>query len=349
VVTLRRGTSARITVIDDRGEPVSRAHVTIMALRDNWWQPFRDGADTDARGVGVVHGLDPDEKVILQVQPPEERSALLEFQRRDWNPADLTVTLPTGHFVRGVVLDSSGDPVPDAVVCGDERNLFTLERRVDVEADGTFEVGPFPAGEVWLLALPSDVASWDSREPWTKVEAGAEGVVLVRKTGWTLKARIGNLEDEERWRVDVQLRLAPGPFEEFTWESTRTPWDGDRLVFQNLEVGRTYSLFLRLEERGLFALHLGITEATSELDLQLVPGQTVQGRLLLPPDHPHYAVMAEGPGFEVDGELRKDGTFEIRGVPTGPCRLGVEASTANTQSGSYHPIEEGEYATIDLR
>ena len=57
VLALTRGSEQRITVLDDRGAPVSGARLWLLSLQDGVWDSYREGAHTDARGVAVLAGL----------------------------------------------------------------------------------------------------------------------------------------------------------------------------------------------------------------------------------------------------------------------------------------------------
>ncbi len=350
VLVLTRGCEPKITVLDDHGAPVPRTSFWIISLQGGTWSSSREGADADARGVAALTGLDPAEKYIVKISPPDDRPTLLDLELRDWEPRDTTIELQTGHFVRGVVRDSDGVPTGQAVVHGEEWNRRgSREKRVDVAGDGSFSIGPFYPGKVRLLALPPRASSWSSTEQWREVETGADDVRLVLKTRWKLTIRLGNIEEDARWSLDARLALDKQYPTGFGWWTRDFRRSGDRMVFSDLGVGKCYSLYVCHEESGRYALYRGLTRENPEIDLRLQAGCTLTGRVLLPPDPPPHRVIARGPGFEVRGRVEPDGTFEIRGVPPGPCDVGLWTSKGNTTSISYQHVKNGESVTFDLR
>ncbi|MHC4473905.1 MAG: carboxypeptidase-like regulatory domain-containing protein [Planctomycetota bacterium] len=350
VLVLARSPRQRITVLDDRGAPVPGAGLWLLSLQDGAWESFRTGVKTDARGVAELLGLDSDEKYIVRVSPPDDRPSLLDRELEDWEPKDTTVELRSGLFVRGTVRDSDGVPTGKARVFGEERGRRdTREKRTEVAEDGSFEIGPFYPGRVRLLALPPKSSAWGATEQWEEVGAGAEGVELVLHARWKLTVRLHGIEEGERHRLDARLSLDPDESSGVTWWTRRVRWSEGAMIYPDLSVSNRMSLFVVHRESGLFALKRGITRETPVIDLRLELGETLRGRLLLPPDRPPHGVRAMGPGFEVEGDVEKDGTFEIRGVPPGSCTVGAWTKRGDTESTTHAEVESGEPVTIDLR
>jgi len=344
VLVLTRGGEQRITVLDEQGAPVARASIELLSLQRNSWYPYRDGAYADDRGVAVLSGLDLDQKYLVRVNPPDDRPALLDLEIEDWEPRDSTVELKTGLFVKGVVRDSDGVPTGEAVVC-------THGDRVDVAADGTFSIGPFQPGRVRVIALPPGARSWGATERWKEVEAGTEGVGLVLHTRWELRVRVEGAEGAEVWEFDARLTLDRQiPHEQDFGGWTRRPrWREGQIVFPDLDAGKSYSLYVGHPELGLFDLRHGITRNTPTIVARLERGRTIRGRLLLPADPPSHGVTAEGPGFEVEGKVARDGTFEIRGVPPGACTVCAWTRTGFSERRTYEHDVAGEPVIIDIR
>ncbi len=82
VVRLETAISASVTVLDDEGNPVSRAQV--CALKPGRWRY----ATTDAAGRGRLTRLAPGREYELRVVPPAGRDDLRSFVRTRWFPED---------------------------------------------------------------------------------------------------------------------------------------------------------------------------------------------------------------------------------------------------------------------
>ena len=70
--------------------------------RDNQPQGVDQAGADDPRALEPLDGLDPDHLSTLSVEPPE-RASLIPWCRKDWRPADTTVTLTEARFVSGIV------------------------------------------------------------------------------------------------------------------------------------------------------------------------------------------------------------------------------------------------------
>ncbi len=92
---------------------------------------------------------------------------------------------------------------------------------------------------------------------------------------------------------------------------------------------------------GRFAWRRGIAPDVRALDLELRSGRTVTGRIemrcAMRPE-----VTLEGPGLSLEGTVRADGTFEIRGVPPGEWT--VRASSEKCENGHQHSSGEARSA-----
>ncbi|MFL5357906.1 carboxypeptidase regulatory-like domain-containing protein [Archangium sp.] len=130
------------------GRPVAGARVR---ARGN--QPERE-TSTDAQGRFTFEGLRPDTYQVSATQAELDaiRSVLLEPGRE---AADVLLELGTGARLKGTVRDAAGHPIADATVEVMVELLpegENLENTALTASDGTYLLGPVPAGEYRLRA-----------------------------------------------------------------------------------------------------------------------------------------------------------------------------------------------------
>ncbi len=175
IVLTVAGYDASVTgrVITRSGLPVASARVAVGAgIRVN--APIgktRGGGPiaietTDKDGRFSVEGVAVGNAAVAGTE--EGRAPYIGMLRLDvGRNVDIEIVLPTGARVRGVVADSQGNAVGGALVTMQRRRIGLSELRFDLRAqlkewdlphtvsaaDGSFEVGGVPPGDVWVCAF----------------------------------------------------------------------------------------------------------------------------------------------------------------------------------------------------
>ncbi|HEX5051194.1 MAG TPA: sigma-70 family RNA polymerase sigma factor [Planctomycetota bacterium] len=143
-------------VVDQEGRAVGDARVSAHQYPDDngYW---RAQARTDAEGRFRLTNCEAGVPFYLSVSTggPIKDIELAVVRPDD---EELLVTLPTPGKVRvrGTVLDDRGAPLPNVEMYVIHRDLGTL--RDSNRPDGTFDFGPFPAGEYRLMLLSNGFA-----------------------------------------------------------------------------------------------------------------------------------------------------------------------------------------------
>jgi hypothetical protein len=291
-------------------------------------------------GAALLEGLDRAGTFTLQVRPPADRSDLLPSQREDWKPADTVVRLAAGLMVAGVVLDGEGRPVARCTLWG--RTPGGPWRTVSVRGDGTFEIGPFPAGPVELLARPERAEPTGFEERVTRVQAGAADVKLPIEAG-----------------ADLRVVVIGWPKDRFWGNGTVTPDDGEgqvrgyleaggKITFRGLREDLTWTLYMEPLEDGRIVYVKGLHPGGPPVEVPLVMGGEIKGRLLLPPGTTDRWLDVSGRDFGQWLPVGKDGAFTIRGVPPGKAKITAGADTADDTFEATVEAKAGDEIEIDL-
>ena len=157
----KAGVALRGTLVDDAGNPIPQAKISLMAEMDagrdmeherevQWYgsRPIRlEQCQSDAKGSFALGGLWPDAKYVVLVKVPgHERYASAQIEAAGGKARDLgKIVLPrTTEAVAGRILDSAGKPVADARVFNSGDGPEPMETRSD--AAGQFRLARFPQG-----------------------------------------------------------------------------------------------------------------------------------------------------------------------------------------------------------
>jgi protocatechuate 3,4-dioxygenase beta subunit len=371
VLRLRRGVSARITVLDADGSPVRRALVSATrgphenGLDSGSWS-LASGMEgvlpTATDGTAVLSSLDPEVAYELYAVVPERLAEVRGRSIPDWKPADTTVTLPRGLIVSGLVRDDVGKPVANAWVSV-ERNGRDLDSGF-AKTDGTFSFDGIAPGAVNLHAKPPGDMEDPRREPKAAratVDAGATGVVLVVAPGVELVVHVAG------WH-----RTALGPPRA---ELTREPTEEEPVVhredveldgtvrFRGLTEGARYTLWIppaderwgaadANEERDdaqdqQFVYARALRPRSGEVVVHLEPGRPIGGLVSIPPKAECNWIHATGAGFAMTTSVGKDRRYVFHGLPDGPIHLTADGTldhfdwtgSADTTAGSTVDLE----------
>ncbi len=162
-VQLREGVAVSGTVVDPAGRPVEGARVLGEQVTSVWdvADPRLDSVITDARGRWQITGLGRQTYRFRATHPElapgfSEPVPLADGSSRD----DLVIRLELGGRLAGRVLGANGTPAAGARVQAasyDPRGARV--RRAHSDADGRFEIGGLPRGQVQVLAAGDEATS----------------------------------------------------------------------------------------------------------------------------------------------------------------------------------------------
>ena len=146
------GSTLTGTVRDEAGRPVKGATVRLQG--DGWLTPA-PAETTDARGAFTVAGVEPGEYVVV-AREGARAAAIDTVIVPPRSEASVELTLGAGGFASGRVVDGAGKALAGArvrVLSFEDRGLppFVGDSLAgESAADGTFAIGPLPAGRLGL-------------------------------------------------------------------------------------------------------------------------------------------------------------------------------------------------------
>jgi RNA polymerase sigma factor (sigma-70 family) len=158
-ILLRRSVTLRGSVVDDRGQPLSDAGVSAVAMllerRTGQPKPREVAMKTDARGEFSIAGLDPREPVRLRVTSGE-RSKVVTIASPGSEAVRMAMGTKGGFHIVGRVVDADGKPVAEALLEIWHRDWrpapheakpkkVSVEKPTRADAQGNFKTGPLPA------------------------------------------------------------------------------------------------------------------------------------------------------------------------------------------------------------
>ncbi len=290
------------------------------------------GDVTDARGGAMLRDLDPESPGTLSIVLPVE-CPFLPKTVRAWTPADARITLARAYAIAGRVLDEGRKAIPYASVrLRGERRLSVLA--ADVE--GRFRAEVLPAGTYELRATWAGGTEGEA-VAWTTVNAGTEDVELRVKRGVVLKVHVSGWPDSRRGTLTVTSIRDPA-----TGRSARIGDGGDAWI-EGLDPVDTYVVWCggpSLADAH-YAYATGVQVREDPLEVTLVEGETIRGRMILPKIAGSFAtdVTATGLGVLRRAMVLGDGTFRVQGLP--PGRWEIQARTVHRWAGT----EQAIYAT----
>lgn len=334
-VTLGRGRTIEGAVRDDGGQPVAGARVTARSetgLAVSVWEPGAGSvlAVTDARGRFRLEGIAPGLHSLTATA-----RGYGEASRRNVRPgATVSLTLRSGGWIAGRVLDPSEKPVKGALVRAEQEPRFWQTSQTETtDGEGRFDLPGLPAGRYTVIASAPGFAP--GIEPGVNVPAeGPADVTVSLARGASIVGRI----------VDAQLRPLKGQarIQELARQELPTS-AGEILKADAKDDGR-----FRIERVPAGSWTLGITSAgfagqrveadlsTREPsldlgDIVLERGLTLHGRVRTASGAPigGAAISAypdDGGSDEAWAPSGEDGTFVLAGLQPGLYDLDVRAA-----------------------
>lgn len=328
--------SVRVRVTWFDGSPAEAVRVLVEPNWSEEGQTLKTRyALTDAEGEARIEALPPGAALVSL-----DRAALDVAQIVAGSQAELTLEIPRGFDVTGVVLDPSGAPVPGADVWV-SRQLqieegFVLARtdargRFELRSLGTGYIGARAAG--FAPSLCQSMLAGEGAELALELvlmgPGGAvEGTVLDPAglplagawVGAGLDHPLGQVHMLPVGGTERQRGVLPGPIE------ARTDAEG-RYRIDGLAPG-TRRMAVRAPGLGAWRGEVEVVEQrTRRQDVRLEPGVTLAGRILLADGRQARATVELGGSF---GILRSftdtdaDGRFRLEGLEAG--ELAVHAN-----------------------
>jgi Carboxypeptidase regulatory-like domain/PDZ domain len=179
-------------VLTSNGQPAPGAEIEASVRPDGTNRMGSgDWATADSQGRFTLTRLGAG-KLAIAARQGNEAATLENLPIGSGQKTDLTIKLQPGGRVSGVVSWDDGSPAAELKVVGTQRGGGRGQREVRSAADGTFTVGPFPAGDISVVVMPpGERTSWSSlarpEQVDLKVAAGEHrtGVKLVasRRSG----------------------------------------------------------------------------------------------------------------------------------------------------------------------
>jgi hypothetical protein len=299
-------------VLGPRGEAVSGALVEAS------WRTGNARAPSDGAGRFRLVGVPPG-PVSLRVRNPDFEDATwpylpasLEVSEGD----DVTVRLEEGVAIEGEVVDEEGRPVTVGSLWAHPKTepRFPRDRagrgapptfaRATLWGSNRFRVGPVPEG-AYLLTYSGERGFANQR---MDVTAPARGVRVQVGRAYRLEGRV--LGDADGFRVD--FRTADG-------QGAGTNLDASGRFGMNLDRDVPGFLHVRRANDDRYAFAESVVPGSDPVTLRLTVGEPIGGRIEVPPGLKVTGVRAEDGSrrLHVDGTIRPDGTFSIRGLPPG--------------------------------
>ncbi|HTF90162.1 MAG TPA: carboxypeptidase-like regulatory domain-containing protein, partial [Planctomycetota bacterium] len=185
-------------VLDGKGEPVSNQLLWRLAserpnpmptMFERYQQPMAT-TRTDSQGQfrfedvatgDWLVGIAPDES--SEFPPYAEPVAV----RTEGEVVELILRVDARLFVRGMVTDPAGQPIPASFVGGHLENSW-IWIQAETDASGNFELGPLPRGD-WILEARGRGEKYAASLP-ARAAAGAEGVDLQLRLGASIAGRV---------------------------------------------------------------------------------------------------------------------------------------------------------------
>jgi protocatechuate 3,4-dioxygenase beta subunit len=266
-------------VLDLHGNPLSGARVVVHSSRDGG----QASALTDASGVYLVERLFPGHYSVSLTMPGEDGEEGRLWQRTlraEVLPGKtIEVDFRGSGTLTGVILDSEGEPVPDALVFlqAVDRAAKTPDRRANTDENGAFRIDDAGVGRCRLVVCGSS-GGWFSVEATTVDLGASDQEVSVRLEAGEISGRLllsdGKPAHSRGLYPNMMLYPAEwkGASDDFRHLARATPDHTGAYRFRGLPAGK---YLLRVHQTGYECperkLELGWSEAMKNLNLTLKP------------------------------------------------------------------------------
>ena len=267
------------------------------------------------------------------------------------------MSVPTGPLdfimrplrrLRVFVRHEDGTPAPKAVlyVLGLDAEAEGWSRvAVDRDGKGNFSMSGFGSRVIRLRAglSPSGAEDMAASEVTVGSEVDPEAIVLTVPRSRSLLVRIPD------WPASAlgAARLANGPYSPGFSE-----WIvGGAASFEGIDPRAPLSFYCGPLPDGRIAFSRDLSAAGAEVTVPLVPSRSIRGRARgFPADAQSCSVWADTSAFEAPGRVGPDGSFLVRGVPPGACRVCVVFKRGKeVWAGSVRNTGSGDPVTVEVR
>jgi hypothetical protein len=322
VVAMPRGSTVSGAVRDERGNPLRRVSVfarplipegeTLRSASDKAWSM----AWTDRKGRFLIEGVPPGR---VEVDPFTGDGEWSVEPMRGSAPADgLDFVVLRQPRLRGSVRHPDGTPAPEAelYVQGADAEAKPWSG-VRVDRTGNFSVYHDAPGGIRLRAglSPSGPEDMVASEVVADPGVDDEAVVLTVPQSRSILVRIPD------WPASAvgAARIASGP-----WSRGHSSWIlGDVARFEGIDPAARLSFYGGPLSDGRIAFSRELPTA-DEVSVPLVASRTIVGRARgFPFGAEPDGAWADTSEFEAPGRVDPTGSFSIRGVPRGACRVRV--------------------------
>ena len=359
-----RGIGVTGIVVSREGSPVERAAVWVSRNAD--WIDGAPVVQTDSEGLFAIDSVGPFRFVGARAAG-HAPSPLVMLRASEGASAELRLELRgRGAVVEGLVLDSEGTPVADAVVQLqggiEERKLVSVEGGYDGELasiirtrsgeDGRFRFSGVVPGELFLSARTAGFAPWKS--PVSVDESEATFVTLRLERGFALS---GIVRSPTGAPVEGALvRAGGGYFRDLGTFTTETDAEGYYQLIR-LPAG-TLPLLARFDGLGQAKGQIeGRSGEAERWDASLSKWESIRGVVLDDDDGKplvdwNVIVSAEAPTDATQPSRTKtsgDGSFELENCPDVPHRLSLYAPGSNYCLYMQRGVRPGSELTIRVR
>jgi hypothetical protein len=321
------------TILAADGNPAPRVDVRVRASKLH--QEVRGRSlDDGTFALRIAPGADVVDLLVgaLEGEPPSPLGIGVALQSVTIPHAGLVVRLEEPARLEGVVVGLESEPAPAVVdVLRVDAGAVPFRTRVGAP-EGTFALAQLRPGRYSVRArslTPTAGAVTEAAE----IVLPCGPVRLVLRAPETLHGRLLG-EDVAGFRVLLVEDDARFGREQ---RDARTDTEG-RFEFHGLQ-GPVRVIARRMGDDRY--ADLVATPGPLDVDVTLLSGQRIEGRLLKGPPYDGARVLARQDGIEVDVRLDSDGGFSLRGLAPGEWSLFV----TNRSQGEGFAMEWGE----DLR
>jgi len=337
-IVLSRGETFAGEVVDENGEPVGQAVVSVHSEEGTHGQT-RTGADGRfaIRGLGRwTHRVHAGQAEYLRWEPRDLGAPF---------PASYRIALVKGLTIEGVVLDFDGAPATNVMVQADYRaSEGTAAAVTATDAEGRFRLLGLAPGEHDLSAV--SLAHRFAVLP--RVVAGSSGVELRAVRTGVVAGRVVSPSGAPVGGAVVRVvgpKGAPPADVRERPRQCQTDAEG-RFRIEGL-LGDAFDLeaggmtqFARTRVRG-------VPRDSADVVIALVEGLTIRGTIAAGQGQPPQGISvraADAEGLCTYGTVREDGRFEIPYLGAG-----AHTVTAEALGGWKAEVEDVAAGTSDLR
>lgn len=348
VVTLKSASTLRGRVVDERGDPVSGAHVTLMAERADGGSFFSNtGAVTGSDGRFTIEDVEP---AIVRVGAraegylPAERGSVEVTAGRD--VSGLELVLRPGAVVEGIVTGADGSPVIGADVAVQEEGQGQRigYSGATTDGDGRYRLDAVEPGARTIAAYHPD---WQRGVAELEVQPGTQRLDLRLAAGLPVRGRVTGARGEPVAGAAVRIGQPRA-----SWSRYQAITDDTGAFSVEGVPAGAYEAVAEHRDHAPARQPLVIGDGpVPDLLLELGPALAITGALrgLSPAELAQANVMANADGQFRQGTVSHDGRYRVDGVGPGDWRVWAALGDGARQASGRVQIAEGQSeAVVDL-